>query len=70
MIFPSTLQTTTALLYDAVALFARALDDLDRTQSIFMPSLSCESKGSWPYGTALIDAMRRVRSLLQCRRDV
>lgn len=55
------LKTTTALVYDAVTLFARALDDFERTQqSIFMSPIDCESRDPWPYGTSLINFMKTV----------
>lgn len=49
-----------ALLSDAVSLFSRAVDDLDRTQSVSPPSLTCESRVPWAYGSILVNIMKVI----------
>lgn len=49
-----------ALLSDAVSLFARAVDDLERTRSVTSPSLTCESRAPWAYGSILMNIMKVV----------
>jgi len=49
-----------ALLSDAVALFARAVDDLERTQTVTGPSLTCESRAPWAYGSILMNIMKVI----------
>lgn len=52
--------TTTALLYDALNVFAKSVQDLQRRQSIHSSPISCESREPWPYGTALINSIKMV----------
>lgn len=49
-----------ALLSDSVYLFAKALDDLQETQAVTAPSLTCESRTPWAYGSILMNIMRVV----------
>lgn len=49
-----------ALLSDAVSLFAKALDDLQETQAVIPPMLTCESRTPWAYGSILMNIMRVV----------
>ncbi|CAG9787775.1 unnamed protein product [Diatraea saccharalis] len=53
-------QTETALMYDAVHLFAKALHDLDTSQQIDVRPLSCEAEDTWPHGYSLINYMKIV----------
>lgn len=54
------LQTETALMYDAVHLFAKALHDLDSSQRIDIKPLSCDAVDTWPHGYSLINYMKIV----------
>ncbi|KAI1287063.1 Glutamate receptor ionotropic, kainate 2 [Halotydeus destructor] len=54
------LNTETALLFDAVSLFARALDDLDRTQQVNGPKVTCDSRIPWAFGAPLMNFMKMV----------
>lgn len=53
-------QTETALMYDAVHLFAKALHDLDSSQRIDINPLSCDAVDTWPHGYSLINYMKIV----------
>ena len=66
-------QTETALVYDAVHLFARALTDADMSQDIAPARLSCNSAaggggglggggegGTWQHGSSLLNYMKLV----------
>lgn len=55
----------TALMYDAVHLFAKALHDLDSSQQIDIKSLSCDVVDFWPHGYSLINYMKVVSEFLQ-----
>ncbi|PRD25530.1 UNVERIFIED_CONTAM: Glutamate receptor kainate 1 [Trichonephila clavipes] len=55
------LTTETALLVDAVNLYARALHDVSTVQPISARSVSCDSPALWPYGSDLIEAIKKVR---------
>uniref|UniRef100_A0A8W7PX02 Ionotropic glutamate receptor L-glutamate and glycine-binding domain-containing protein n=1 Tax=Anopheles coluzzii TaxID=1518534 RepID=A0A8W7PX02_ANOCL len=50
----------TALMYDAVHLFAKALHDLDTSQQIDIHPLSCDTQDTWPHGYSLINYMKIV----------
>ncbi|XP_031331870.1 glutamate receptor ionotropic, kainate 2-like [Photinus pyralis] len=50
----------TALMYDAVHLFAKALHDLDTSQQIDIKPLSCDAVDTWPHGYSLINYMKIV----------
>ncbi|KAF2364828.1 Ionotropic glutamate receptor L-glutamate and glycine-binding domain [Trinorchestia longiramus] len=50
--------TESALMYDAVHLFARALDDLDRSREVDITPLYCEGVKTWPHGSSLINFMK------------
>ncbi|CAG9562719.1 unnamed protein product [Danaus chrysippus] len=54
------IKTETALIYDAVHLFAKALHDLDTSQQIDVRPLSCEAEDTWPHGYSLINYMKIV----------
>ena len=54
------LQTETALMYDAALLFATALGELDRSQDIETAVLSCDSELTWQHGNSLINYMKLV----------
>ncbi|KOB77595.1 Ionotropic glutamate receptor, partial [Operophtera brumata] len=56
----TTAKTETALMYDAVHLFAKALHDLDTSQQIDVRPLSCEAEDTWPHGYSLINYMKIV----------
>ena len=47
-------------MYDAVHLFARALDDLDRSQDVEIRPLHCEMDDTWQHGDSLINYMKWV----------
>ncbi|CAK1585393.1 unnamed protein product [Parnassius mnemosyne] len=53
-------KTETALMYDAVHLFAKALHDLDTSQQIDVKPLSCDAEDTWPHGYSLINYMKIV----------
>ena len=53
-------QTETALMYDAVHLFAEALHVLDISQQIDIKPLSCEATITWDHGYSLINYMKVV----------
>lgn len=57
-------QTESALVYDSVKLLAMALENLDMSQSVDIPSVSCEDEIPWSHGTSLVNYMRPVRSSL------
>ncbi|KAK0084291.1 hypothetical protein PV325_007314 [Microctonus aethiopoides] len=52
--------TETALMYDAVHLFAKALHVLDASQQLDIKPLSCESSDTWSHGYSLINYMKIV----------
>lgn len=60
-----TLQAETALMYDAVHLFAKALHDLDSSQRIDIKPLSCDAVDTWPHGYSLINYMKIVSVLAE-----
>lgn len=55
------MQTETALIYDAVHLFAQALHDLDHSQNIDTRPLSCDGSETWQHGNSLVNYMKLVR---------
>ncbi|XP_066156100.1 glutamate receptor ionotropic, kainate 2 isoform X4 [Euwallacea fornicatus] len=57
---PSLYRAETALMYDAVHLFAKALHDLDTSQQIDIKPLSCDAVDFWPHGYSLINYMKVV----------
>nr|CAD7577210.1 unnamed protein product [Timema californicum] len=57
---PPNEHTETALMYDAVHLFAKALHDLDSSQRIDIKPLSCDAVDTWPHGYSLINYMKIV----------
>merc|ERR550532_3389913 len=54
------LKTETALIYDAVHLYAQALHDLDRSQEINTKPLSCDGSETWQHGNSLVNYMKLV----------
>ncbi|KAJ8910748.1 hypothetical protein NQ315_017205, partial [Exocentrus adspersus] len=57
---PPLYRAETALMYDAVHLFAKALHDLDTSQQIDIKPLSCDAVDFWPHGYSLINYMKVV----------
>ncbi|XP_050700937.1 glutamate receptor ionotropic, kainate 2-like isoform X2 [Eriocheir sinensis] len=55
------LKTEVALMYDAVQLFAKALDDLDRSRHIDVTPLECDGDATWVHGNSLINYMKWVQ---------
>ncbi|CAG9826299.1 unnamed protein product [Diabrotica balteata] len=55
---PPLYRAETALMYDAVHLFAKALHDLDTSQQIDIKPLSCDAVDFWPHGYSLINYMK------------
>ena len=55
------LQTETALIYDAVRLFSKALHELDLSQNIDISPLSCDGQYTWQHGNSLVNFMKMVR---------
>ena len=47
-------------MYDAVKLFAKALQDLDRIKPININMISCENENPWQSGSTLVNYMRMV----------
>ena len=58
-------QTDTALIYDAVQVFARALSDLDISQHISVEPVPCDGGHAWQHGNSLLNYMKMV-SNAQC----
>ncbi|XP_055382987.1 glutamate receptor ionotropic, kainate 2 [Condylostylus longicornis] len=56
----SSIKAETALIFDAVHLFSKALHDLDTSQQIDIQPLSCENQNTWPHGFSLINYMKIV----------
>lgn len=56
----SSINVQTALIYDAVHLFAKALNDLDTSQKIDIQPLSCDNFDTWPHGFSLINYMKII----------
>ncbi|XP_042864659.1 glutamate receptor ionotropic, kainate 2-like isoform X4 [Penaeus japonicus] len=54
-------KTEVALMYDAVQLFAKALDDLDRSRHIDITPLECDGDATWVHGNSLINYMKWVQ---------
>jgi hypothetical protein len=52
------LDTSTALVYDAVHLFALALHELSMFQDISISPLDCTGQKSWAHGSSLINYMK------------
>lgn len=57
------IKAETALMYDAVHLFAKALHDLDTSQQIDIHPLNCDTQDTWPHGYSLINYMKIVSKL-------
>ncbi|XP_064627054.1 glutamate receptor ionotropic, kainate 2-like isoform X3 [Lineus longissimus] len=58
MIMPLNFTTDTALIYDAVHLFAKALNNLTHAVTVEPRSLSCSLKDSWEQGSSLFNYMK------------
>ena len=52
------LDLESALIYDAVHLFALALDELSKIQEINIVPINCEQGDSWEHGSSLINYMK------------
>ena len=59
----SILQTEIALMYDAVHLYAKALEDLSQADDVETESLSCTKTAAWEHGSSLINYMKIVSTL-------
>ncbi|XP_064489275.1 glutamate receptor ionotropic, kainate 3-like [Ornithodoros turicata] len=57
---PETIRTETALMYDAVKLFANGLNQLDSTKSVEFPVISCDVAVSSSDGSSLINLMKPI----------
>ena len=53
-------QTETALVHDAVQVFAAALRSLDSSQEISLQPLSCSGENTWQHGNSLINYMKMM----------
>lgn len=63
---PDVVKTETALLYDSVQLFAKAVNLLDEPKKrITGSSLRCDGIETWSHGYSLVNYMRLVR--IRCR---
>ncbi|CAG0894449.1 unnamed protein product, partial [Darwinula stevensoni] len=60
LIFVSVDQTETALMYDAVLVFARALHQLDHSQKVDVKGLDCGQNDAWEHGNSLTNYMKMV----------
>ncbi|KAL9900013.1 kainate-type ionotropic glutamate receptor subunit 1D isoform 1-T1 [Glossina fuscipes fuscipes] len=56
----TTVKSETALMYDAVHLFAKALHDLDTSQQIDIHPINCDGQSTWQHGFSLINYMKIV----------
>lgn len=54
------IKTETALMYDAVHLFARALSELAIAQDISTESILCDKKQTWIFGNSLLNYMKAM----------
>ena len=50
-------------MYDAVHLFAKALDEVSRAQEIAVTPLSCNKAKPWDQGNSLLNYMKMVSSV-------
>ena len=57
----SCFQTATALIYDAVHLFAKALDGVSQVQEIQTTPLQCSKTKTWTHGNSIINYMKMVQ---------
>ena len=63
MTFALHLQTETALIYDAVYLFARGLHGVEKAKNMnFRQGIMCNSSTSWEDGLSLLNYMKTVCS--------
>ena len=56
-------QTETALMYDAVILFAKGLHQVAGARDINTMSLSCTKQNTWNHGNSLLNYMKTVHIL-------
>lgn len=54
-------KTEVVLIYDAVVLFAVALNSLDRNYQLRVKPVSCDTEKTWPQGVALANAIKRMK---------
>ncbi|GIX89449.1 glutamate receptor ionotropic, kainate 1 [Caerostris extrusa] len=52
--------TEAALLYDAILMLSRALNELDRGRPLELKSLYCDGSATWEYGKAIISYMKII----------
>ncbi|XP_023230158.1 glutamate receptor ionotropic, kainate 2-like isoform X2 [Centruroides sculpturatus] len=57
---PQYYKTEIVLMYDAVTLFATALNSLDRSYQLRVKPVSCDTEKTWPQGMALANAIKRI----------
>lgn len=55
----------TALMMDALSLFAHALGELEMSENFAMKPLSCNSTDNWERGLSVINFMKTVDNLLR-----
>ncbi|XP_018027547.2 glutamate receptor ionotropic, kainate 2 [Hyalella azteca] len=55
------LSTEVALIYDAVQLFAKALENLDRSSHVNVTRLRCDEDVTWGHGNSLVNYMKWVQ---------
>ncbi|UYV81859.1 hypothetical protein LAZ67_20002720 [Cordylochernes scorpioides] len=53
-------QTETALIYDAVSVLARAIDNLNKVKPIEFRPLSCDRSHKWDFGNSIINYIKMV----------
>uniref|UniRef100_A0A1B6GVG8 Ionotropic glutamate receptor C-terminal domain-containing protein n=1 Tax=Cuerna arida TaxID=1464854 RepID=A0A1B6GVG8_9HEMI len=53
-----TLLTESALIHDAVLLYAKALEELTKSRDIETKSISCETNDNWEHGYSIINFMK------------
>ena len=59
-LFVSLFQTETALVYDAVQLFAKALKAIPHLTDVRMTSLSCNQDRAWKHGARIVNFIKTV----------
>ena len=59
------LDTDSALIYDAVTLFAIALHELNRIQDISITGADCDGKKTWMHGNSLVNYMKLTEFLVR-----
>ncbi|XP_064627646.1 glutamate receptor ionotropic, kainate 2-like isoform X4 [Lineus longissimus] len=56
----SAMATEAALMYDAVYMLAKGLEEVDHSQDIRLFNLSCYEDKQWPFGSSFFNAMNSV----------